>query len=263
MSKRFKHLELRQVQEQAQEGVGEVSGTPVRTAEDDMRLAVEANRLGRFERALQMYTRALREQRGLIPAWVGQVQMLVELDEFAEARLWSDKALEIFRDNGELLAAKAQACARLGDRRAAFACSDASMQSPGSSPLRWQARGEVLLASDRRRARDCFEKSLAEPQADWFDRLVVARIHLFYRRAAAAMEFAQAAVKLKPAHVYCWYVLGQAQEAMAWPAEAQESYQRCAELSADFPEARAALEAIVGRPVSWTLRRWIGRWFRR
>ena len=39
--------------------------------------------------ALQLYTRALGQNRAVIPAWVGQVQMLVELGEYHEARLWA------------------------------------------------------------------------------------------------------------------------------------------------------------------------------
>ncbi|MHC4218641.1 MAG: tetratricopeptide repeat protein [Planctomycetota bacterium] len=267
MSKRFRHLEIHEQQQEQRPEVRadeqEDVGTPRRTAEHDMRLAVDATRLGRFETALQLYTRALRESRGLIPAWVGQVQMLIELGEPAEARLWCDKALELFRNNGELLAVKARACARLGDRRAAMACSDAALASPGSSPARWQARGEVLLARDARRARDCFERSLAETESDWFDRVIIARIHLYYDRATAALEHARAAVGLKPSHVYCWYVVGQCQEAIGWFDQAEESYERCLELAGDYREASVALDAVRSRTfgqVMWRrLRRWLPR----
>ena len=99
MSKRFQRLEIRHDPEEDQhesESTSPLAGTPVRDADYYMRCAVEAEELGRFETALQMYTRALRQERALIPAWVGQVQMLVQLDEYQEARLWSDKALELF-----------------------------------------------------------------------------------------------------------------------------------------------------------------------
>jgi tetratricopeptide (TPR) repeat protein len=264
LSDRFKHLEIHQREtDRTEEEVEQVAGTPVRPAEHYVQLAVDACRLGRFETSLQMYTRASRENRGLVRAWVGQIQMLVQLGELAEARLWSDKSLELFKNNGELLAGKAQACARQGDHRAAMACSDASLQCPGSSPARWQARGEVLLASRGRRSRDCFERSLADAQADWFDRVIVARIYLYYRRATAALQYAEAAARLRPTHVYCWFVVGQCQEAMGWFDQAETSYERCAELSDDFPEARSALGAIRSRTLlqrSWS---WLGGLFRR
>ena len=124
---------------------------------------------GRFEPALRLYTRALQEQRTMIPAWVGQVQMLVQLDECHEAHVWCDKGLELFRNNGELLAAKAQACTRLNDLKSAFACSDASLAAPGSSPWRWIARGEVLLARRHKLVAECFQKAVVEAATDWFD----------------------------------------------------------------------------------------------
>lgn len=124
--------------------------------------ATDAAHWGRFEAALRMYTRCLDANRAVVPAWVGQIQMLVELGEFHEARVWSDKALELFRGNGELLAAKAQACARLKDIPAAMSCSDGSLQTSGSSPWRWQARGEALLAAGQGYFDECFIKSLSE-----------------------------------------------------------------------------------------------------
>ena len=48
----------------------------------------------------------------LVAGWVGQVQMLVQLQEYPEADLWSRKGLELFPNNGELLAGRAQAFCR-------------------------------------------------------------------------------------------------------------------------------------------------------
>jgi predicted Zn-dependent protease len=219
-------------------------GTPIRTPEDHLQEAVQSYRSGRFDAALQLYTRALQGNRALVPAWVGQVQMLVELGECTEARLWADKALELFKGNGDLLAAKARACLRDDDATAAMACSDASLKAAGNSPLRWQARGEVMLARNSERARDCFDKSVAEPVADWFDRIVVARIYLFHDRATPAVEFAQAGVRLEPSHWFGWLVLGRAQEALGWFRDAEESYSRAADLPGGRAEAGAALHAI-------------------
>lgn len=206
--------------------------------------ATHEYRWGQFESALRLYTRALREDRTLIPAWVGQVQMLVQLGECHEARLWSDKGLELFRNNGELLAAKAQATARLNDFKSAMACSDASLAAPGSSPWRWIARGEVLLARRQKFAAECFQKAVAEPAAEWFDHVVIARIQLYYGRVTNALHALKQAVELEPTHGYVWYEMGNCQRTLGLVPAAAESYQRCLDLRADCVEARRALESL-------------------
>ncbi len=256
---RFTRLEFDpESRRDAESAAVEASGTPIRTAAHDLGLAIAAYRSGEFERALRMYTHSLQLERSQIPAWVGQVQMLVELGEYSEARLWSDKALELFRNNGDLLAAKAIACLRAGDGRAAHECSDASIASPGSSPLRWRGRGEVILDRAAGRARDCFEKSLAEPKADWFDRVAIARLYLFHRQPAPAVQYAQAAVELQSGHAYCWYVLGRGQEALGWADRAMQSYSRAMQLRPDFLMARDALRELERRSVFGRMRNWFG-----
>jgi len=239
MAGRFSHLEFSPEDERRHQPRSE--GVAKASAEQYLQSADEAHRWGDFELALRLHTRCLKENRAMIPAWVGQVQMLVQLAEYHEARLWADKALELFRNNGELMAAKAQACARGSDFRAAYACNDAAMAAPGSSPWRWQVRGEILLARKEPRHVDCFEKSLIEPSADWFDRIVIARICLFYHQATAALRWTQQAVELKPEHAYNWFMLGQCQRELGWSAPAMQSYKRCLELRADFRPARMAL----------------------
>ncbi len=245
MTGRFNRLESELlIRESSATGVS-VAGNSVRTAADEVRTAVDHVHFGRFEDALRHYTRALGYDRAVIPAWVGQVQMLVELGENTEGRMWSDKALELFKNNGELLAAKSRACIRVGDRGAAFACSDASLKSAGSSSARWQARGEVLLGSDRAVARNCFERSLVEADADWFDRITIARIYLFHGMAAAALEHAQSGSDMQPSHAYGWYVLGQCQEGLGLMDRAMASYARSLELSPTNNPARKAVDRVL------------------
>jgi tetratricopeptide (TPR) repeat protein len=222
--------------------------------------AIEAAHWGRFENALRLYTRCLESNRAVVPAWVGQIQMLVELSEYNEARLWSDKALELFRNNGELLAAKAQACARLKDVPAAMACSDGSLQAPGSSPWRWQARGEALLAAGQNYFDECFQKSLTEKGADWFDRVMIARIYLYYRRATNALYYLKQATELDPAQGYVWFEMGSCQAALGLTGAARTCYQRCLELRPDYREARTALDKLQSLSFTdWLKGRFFGR----
>ncbi len=263
MSGRFANLEFDGEERREQEAVDEHLSQE-RSAHDFLRRAEEEYRWGRFETALRQYTRALREDRTVIPAWVGQVQMLVQLGECHEARVWSDKALELFRNNGELLAAKAQACIRLEDKRAGLACSDASLAAPGSSPWRWIVRGEVLLAGGDKHFEDCFQKAFLEPAAGWLDRVIVARVYMFYERFTNAMCYLKEAIEAQPTHGYTWFELGNCQRALALESAARVSFQRCLELRPDYQEAQRALLGMaegtsMTRLVRGVLRRWWGR----
>ena len=244
MPGRFTNLEFDDNARQELDVTPEVRGGLTRDEHHYLASADEEYRWGRFEKALQMYTRCLERDRSAVRAWVGQVQMLVQLGEYSEARLWSDKALELFRDNGELLAAKAQACVRLADTQAGMACSDSSLRSPGSSAWRWIVRGEVLLAKRQKYFDRCFDKALAEPDVDWFDRVVIGRIYLFYRRATNALQHFQEVILLQPTQGYLWYEIGNCQAALGLIAVARTSYERCLETRANYAEARLAIDAL-------------------
>lgn len=263
MSGRFAKLEVRERAQVAAAEPEQLLGTPVRTPQHDVALAADAWRAGHFETALQMYTRALRGDRALIVAWVGQVQMLIELAEYPEARLWADKALELFKNNGDLLAAKGQACLRQGDAKAAVVCSDASLQSAGSSALRWRVRGEIMLRGGAQRARDCFEKSLAELGTDWFDRVLIARVFLHHRLAAAALQYAQVGVDMHPSHPYPWLILGRCQGALGMRDRAASSFAHCSQLPGGQADGIAALRALDHTGGFARARRWLGGIFSR
>ncbi len=259
MTGRFSNLEFDD-QRREEAKASEQADFRTRDAWAVLHQAQRANHEGQFETALRLYTRALTEDRRLIRAWVGQVQMLVALGEFHEARLWSDKAMEIFRNNGELLAAKAQACIRLKDRKAALVCSDGSLQSPGSSPWRWEVRGEVLLGRHERRYEECFRKALAEPGADWFDRVVIARILGFHRRLAQALQYLQEALELAPTQACTWNELGGCQRDLGLTDQARTSFERCLELQPNCLPAIESLHKLANFSVRDHLRQAVRRW---
>ena len=89
--------------------------------------------------------------------------MLILLGEYPEAELWSRKALEVFKNHPDLLAGRAQAFGRLGDKRQAMGACDQALAQPGESAYRWVVRGELMVdrqgastgtASTRRSAAD-------------------------------------------------------------------------------------------------------------
>ena len=242
MEGRFGRLELRKPQ-QSQADTRPMLDLEEHGADRCFLIATEARSWGDSERALRYYTRTLSEDRGRVAAWCGQVQMLVQLAEYEEAILWADKALEVFPYHGDLLACRAQASARLGDRKSAMACSDMSVGAPGQSAWRWESRGEVLLACRKSHYEECFAKAACEKDFDWFDYILISEILEFYGRFASAMKQAHLALSKSPDHAYNWYMLGRCQQGLGWLGAARESYQRSLELSPEFSLAMAALSS--------------------
>ena len=91
-----------------------------------MAKADDHRRRGLYENSLRYYSRALELDKSIPAAWVGQVQMLILLGEFTEAELWARKSLELFKGHGDLMAGRAQALARMGDRRQRMELADAA-----------------------------------------------------------------------------------------------------------------------------------------
>ncbi|MFO0944667.1 MAG: hypothetical protein U1D30_01780 [Planctomycetota bacterium] len=93
--------------------------------------ALKERRKWNCENALRFYSRALEADVNAIDGWVGQVRMLIDLEEYPEAELWSRKALDRFKNQPDLLAGRCQACCRLGNLDEAYRWSDASIQQGG------------------------------------------------------------------------------------------------------------------------------------
>jgi Tfp pilus assembly protein PilF len=244
MTGRFSKLEPRADAAQLQPSTA-LPGEPTRDASTYFDLATAAMHAGLHESALQQFTRSLREDRSRIPAWVGQLQMLLELHEHAEAQLWAAKALEVFRANGDLLACASQAALRIGDRSGALAQSDLSLKATGSSPLRWIARGEVLLTTRPALAGECFAKAMTEEHACWFDLVRIARVHLAHSRHSPAADFAQRAVEAAPDKPFAWETLAVCHQGLGLNARAAECFRHAAQLApgrADYARRRAEAE---------------------
>jgi tetratricopeptide (TPR) repeat protein len=227
---------------------------------DETRCLQEANlafRRGDFELALRQFARAMECNPSNPASWVGQIRMLIELDEIDEANQWADKALDRFPRDPEVLAAKAVALARRGDGRAALAFSDAAIEEHTSSPYVWLSRGDVLLARAEKRAEYCFTKALATAAGDWLWPWLAARIHYVHQKFSLALKLATQALALDSAQAVVWYQIGRCQFALGLEAAAEESFRQGQELDPQCPEADRVRRD--GRPGSaW--RRWQERW---
>jgi tetratricopeptide (TPR) repeat protein len=260
MADRFEHLEFDdepprlRTEQRRQEEPGVLRSEPMETHAYHQR-AIQSFQRGDFEQAMRYFTRTLELDRGFVPAWVGQVQMLIELKELREADLWADKALELFRDQGELLSAKAVARTRLHDVRAALRFSDSALAARGASAYRWLARGEVLLASEQAKAAACFDRAMIEPDADWFTRLWIGRLYRMYGNHTQALMAARQATEQAPHAPYAWYIRGLCERDLAM-GNYRSSLEHALEVDPAFVVARTALREPANAS-------WFKRWYRR
>jgi tetratricopeptide (TPR) repeat protein len=217
-------------------------------------------RVGHYEGSLRYYSRALESDHSLVTGWLGQVQMLVLLDEHPEAELWSRKGLELFPNNGELMASRAQAFCRMNDMKQAHAFSDGAMQQPGQSAYRWQTRGEIMLASRQNTDEFCFDKA-QQLDGDWLIPAETACIYLYYGKPNKALGRIRRAVESAPDAYYPWYVQGVCQIKVGLPRPARESLQHCLELCPGHSDAIQAMARTQGWSFSplTILRRLFGR----
>lgn len=255
---RFDKLEFEQPQEQPAKGELEP-----RVEKDEKywsRLGDDNRRTGNYENALRFYSRALEVDRALVPAWVGQVQMLVFLQEYPQASLWSQKALELFPSHGDLLASQAQAECRMGNLKNAYALSDAALRQRGESAYRWQVRGELVIAGKQHKDRHCFDKAQVADH-DWLVPLESALIYCHYAVYSMAQQRAQMAVEKAPIAYYPWYVLGLCQSKLGFDTSAITSFNRCLDLCPRHAEALSQL-AELKRP-HWPLMRRLSGLFKR
>jgi tetratricopeptide (TPR) repeat protein len=223
------------------------------------RLADENRRTGSYETALRFYSRALEVDKTLVAAWVGQVQMLVQLQEYPQASLWSQKALEIFPGNGELMASQAQAECRMSNMKKAYTLSDGALRQRGESAYRWQVRGELVVAGRQQNDRYCFDKAQLADK-DWLVPLESALIYYYYGSYANGQQRAQVAAEKSPQSYYPWYVLGLNQRKLGFDSAAIGSFNRVLQICPRHADTLSRL-AELDTP-QWPFAKLFGRLWR-
>jgi tetratricopeptide (TPR) repeat protein len=231
-----------------------VSG--IRDAQHYLRQAEAQELADDPEAALRSFAAALGEDPLLLEAWAGQVRMLIELEEYPEARLWADKALEKFPDNPALLALKSVALRRMGSHTEAWGLNDVALQGKGDWALVWACRGELMLADRRPAAEQCFARaqSLAPNTAPMMMR--IGAIYLRYHKYSQALDVLQKAAASLPQAARVWYLLGRAQEELALSGQARVSYEQARRLATLGSRCRNA-------HVAAGLTRWLRKLLRR
>ncbi len=223
-------------------------------------MADKHRRDGQHENALRFYSRALELDRAMVLGWVSQVQMLIILGEYPQAITWSQKALEMFPNNGDLLATQSQAHCRLGDFKSANGLSDASLMQRGETAYQWQARGEIMVASRQKNDRHCFDRAQIL-SSDFLVPLETGLIYMHHRAFVKAQQRVRSAIDKQPDCHFAWLSLGQCQEESGMIEAAIESYQHCLEVYPTHPEARRRLTMLQNS--SWSVKNVFRRIFTR
>ncbi len=240
---RFNNLELADAKVAEPPTVARLDSGLARDQNDYLVQAEDALRGARFELAMRFFSRALEFNPNCHAGWNGQVRSLLELGELNEARVWSAKALELFPDRNDLLASRAMACMRLGDRDKALAFSDAAIQQKAPTSWVWISRGEIMLAMARGTDAFCFDKARELAAGDWLPTLLVARSYLYYRNPGRGLHWAREAQALKPDAAFAAHVIGDCNAALGHHDAASAAFGQALALDRDFPLTRAALDA--------------------
>lgn len=242
---RFSHLEFGDKRDDAAGKAG--AGEEIRDAEYFQNQAIRYWLAGDFEVALRNYSRALEQNSSFYPGWFGQVMMLIELGEYKEASVWIDKAMEMFPEYPELLAAKAIACARDGKMDKAVGYSDNSIEKDNISANAWLARAEVMLNRKSNIAQNCISKAIgcAGPDLPMI-RLQAGRL---FNRAGdypGALQHLRTACDEMPKSALVWFELGRCQAGLGRP-EAKMSFEQALKLRPHWDEVIDALAKYNNR----------------
>jgi tetratricopeptide (TPR) repeat protein len=232
----------------------------IRDEQHWLQRAEAERRHGLFENALRLYSRSLELDKSQVAGWLGQVRMLIALDECPEAELWARKALELFKNQGDLLAGRAQALCRMQDRAQAIASCDAAMQQPDQSAYRWLVRGEVMVLTRSDVDRYCFDKAV-QLDSDWLVPLEIAQVYLYHGYPSKALARARQAVEKGPEQPYAWYFQGLCERELDFADAARRSFRRCQEIVPNHADAGRNLLELSQQ--GWSPVRALRRLFRR
>jgi tetratricopeptide (TPR) repeat protein len=257
---RFDRLEFEPLSEKPRP---EAKATPVipeaeMTERDWLKRAIRERQQGQHEAALRLYSRALEWDKSLVAGWVGQVQMLIALNENPEAELWARKALELFKNNADLLAGRTQALTRLARYSEAQASSDLSLNQQGQTHYPWIARAELLLARKEKNEAYCFDKAM-QLGGDWLTLLEIAAVYEKYGKLNQSLIRARQAVEKAPDQPQCWYCQGRYEAALGLKRPAELSLKRCRDLMPKHTEAKDLLREVQRGSTGGG--GWFKRWF--
>lgn len=183
------------------------------------------------DQALRAYSAALGERPLLLAGWLGQLRMLIELNEYHEARLWADKAMEYFPDHANVLALKALALFRMGNRQEAWKMNDAALEKNGESFVIWLCRGEMMHAESKPAADHCFRRAVALCDNKGWMRMQIGSVLLAHEDYREALSYLKQACDELPRSALAWNLMGCAQAKLGFTDQAGRSFATARELA--------------------------------
>lgn len=256
---RFDRLELDPSRDKPDDG-GDERAELDRDEHYWLRLAESERRSGLCENALRYYSRSLELDKSQVAGWVGQVRMLVALDEIVEAELWARKALDLFKNHGDLLAGRAQALCRGKDRSQALAVCDAAMAQSNATAYRWQVRGEAMIVTGSTVDRYCFDKAM-QLDSDWLVPLEIGQAYLYHGYPSKALGYARQAVAKSADQPFPWYFQGVCERELNLSDSAVRSFRHVLDIVPNHGDAQRQLTELKHQ--GWSLIRTLRGLFRR
>jgi tetratricopeptide (TPR) repeat protein len=202
-----------------------------------MHMAQDYYLAGDYEPSLRYYSKALQENVSLDDAWFGQVICLIQLQEYKEALIWVDKALDKFPQSTDLIAAKAYVYSKLGDSQRALDFSDGALNLKADSEFAWIARGAVLLSINRKNADRCLTKAVEKSSADWKTLMAVADVYREGKHYRDALRHYLQAVDKQPDNAKLWLMIGDCRRCLGF-GNAKDAFDQAFHIRPDWEEGK-------------------------
>ena len=187
--------------------------------------------------ALEQYSKALEVDPGSPDAWCGQIDCLIQLQEYREARMWSKKAVEMVGESQRLLALQSLLHCRTGDFDRAYGLSDASIEAGGNLPFVWVVRGEIMLHAGKD-SEFCFKKAISVNPNLWQTKLDIASACIFNSKNTMALKYLESALDSDADVPAIWHLTGSCYYLLGRKKKCLEAYSRVIELNPSFPGIR-------------------------
>lgn len=218
---------------------------------------------GKFNDAMQFYSRAIQTDNTQHYPWMGQIYCLIELGQLKEADIWCGRALELFPEDGAIISLRAMMYAERGMYKRALSTSDYAISRKGADAHAYVARGHVLLKAENKNASLCFMKAMElAGAADWEIPMRIGMIFFKAKDYTLALDYFQKACANSITNDYLWHHIGLCYQKLGIPGKALESFQTALAQNPDNREAQEALARIAHSSFLYNLFRKITNLFR-
>jgi tetratricopeptide (TPR) repeat protein len=190
-----------------------------------------------FEKAIELYDRALTLKPSAVEALLIKSAMLALIGKYEQAMSINSRVLEIKPDSAEAWHNQGYILEEIGKSEDALAAFEKSLELK-SIPETWDAKGRVLYQLGKSEdALAAFEKAIELKQdfADaWLNKGIVLSTLEQHNKAIAVYE---KAIELQPDFAKAWYNKGNTLDKLEKPEEAIVAYDKAIELKPDFAQA--------------------------